>query len=156
MNASQYETLAKKWFRINLSLVLFLFYFSVMSGIIFALVDAGEYLEDSLLWFGNGIYLGIWFLIVYRWGLKKKGEVCTLIHFIMLGLNLLAMIAIMIREMIDYVQLIFSMNIRTVYLFILTQHYISFAILIIIFLCAAEAGWQLYKANKLSSYRSSV
>ncbi len=39
-----------------------------------------------------GIYLGIWFLIVYRWGLKKKGEVCTLIHFIMLGLNLLAMI----------------------------------------------------------------
>ncbi len=138
----------KKWFTVNLSVVLFLFFFSLMSLFISVFFEVDNYLDDAFLWLGNGIYLAVWFFIAYRLALKKRGEISALIYSMMLGLNSLALIAIFIREMIEYAQIIISSPLRPVYLFILSQHYISLAILIIIFLCAAEATYRLYYRNK--------
>ena len=139
-----------RWLIVNFSTVVYLFLFALFSFSCFYLLDAEKWWDDGLLWVMTGFYTGTWFLFALFFAQKKEGEISALVYFVLLTLNSLALCGIFLTEVIDYFVIVFTYQLGTLVLFILSQYLIGFVVLILMFALSAEATYRLYQQNKCS------
>lgn len=150
-NDQQTDKIPKRWLIVNSVMAAYFFALSLLSMFCFYFFEGGFWWDCSVLWSIAGTYTGFWVLTAYFFAYNKRGEVSAFIYLIFLILNFITLSGIFLFDIYEYMMLLVNYSLTPTVIFIYSQYYISFLVLILLYALAIDATFQLLQSNRLRS-----